>query len=160
MRSSGRVQQFKRLAVSKSAAFALALVLQSAAVYGHSYTFGGLEIQHPAVMVPNGQTDCSCAHLKIVNHGTRTEYFLGAEISIASRTDLLAISTAGHGVTMPTRVKIAPGETLDLNRHVWCLFMSGITATLEADVGVIQGKLRFENYGTVDIEFLIDEASH
>ena len=149
-----------RFAASIVAMFALLLVMQSDAVFGHSYTFGGLEILHPAVMVPNGQTDCSCAHLKIVNHGTRTEYFLGADIAIASRTHLLAISNAGHGIAMPTRVKIAPGEILDLNRHDWCLFMSGITATLEADVGAIPGKLRFENHGPVDIEFLIDEAPH
>ena len=152
--------QLKRLAVLIVAMFPLLLALQCTAVYGHSYTFGGLEILHPAVMVPNGQTDCSCAHLKIINHGTRTEYFLGADISIASRTHLLSISTAGHGIAMPTRVKIAPGETLDLNRHEWCLFMSGITATLEADVGIIPGKLRFENQGAVDIEFLIDEVPH
>ncbi len=111
-------------------------------------------------MVPSQQTDCSCAHVKIINHGAEAEYFLGAEIAIASRTHLLAISTAGGGLQMPVRVKIEPRASLDLNRHEWCLFMSGITTTLEANIGVIPGKLLFETQGSVDIEFLVDAAPH
>ena len=139
---------------------AVAMFLASSAALAHSYHVGDLEIVHPAVMVPSAKSDCSCAHVKIVNHGARTEYFLGAIISAASRTHLVKISTGGHGLTMPMRVEIPPGKTPDLSRHEWCLFISGITQTLEADMGVVPGQLLFENQGAVPIEFMIDEANH
>jgi copper(I)-binding protein len=150
-----------RQACSMKAALAVIfLAAHSAQALAHGYRFGALEILHPAIMVPSQQTDCSCAHLKIINHGANPEYFLGAEIAIATRTHLVSISSAGSGLSMPTRVKIAAGGTLDLNRHEWCLFMSGITASLEADVGTVPATLRFANQGTVHIEFLIDEAPY
>lgn len=126
----------------------------------HGYKFGPLEIVHPVVMVPNAHSDCSCAHMSITNHGTHTEYFLGASIAAASRTHLIKIDSRGGGVTMPVRVAIPPGGTLDLTRHQGCLFMSGITQALEADVGTVQGQLMFETEGKVDIEFMIAPASH
>ena len=126
----------------------------------HGYRFGPLEIVHPVVMVPSAHSDCSCAHMTITNHGSSTEYFLGASIAAASRTHLIEIDTRSGGVTMPVRAAIPPGGTLDLTRHSGCLFMSGITQTLEADVGTVQGQLMFETQGTVDIEFMIAPASH
>ena len=48
------------------------------AALAHGYHAGPLEITHPAIMVPSPQSDCSCAHVKIINHGSQTEYFLGA----------------------------------------------------------------------------------
>lgn len=144
----------------KSASMALCLVLTaSGPALAHGYRFGDLEIVHPAVMVPSGQTDCSCAHVKIVNHGTATEYLLGASIAAAQHTYLVSFTT-GQGLAMPLRLAIAPGATLDLSRHQGCLFMSGITTALEADMGVIPGKLLFERQGPTDIDFMIDAAGH
>jgi len=138
----------------------LGLLLAAAGpALAHGYRFGDLEIIHPAVMVPSGQADCSCAHVKIVNHGAATEYLLGASIAVAQRTYLISIAT-GQGLAMPLRLAIAPGATLDLSSHQGCLFMSGITTTLEADMGVIPGRLRFERQGPIDIEFMIDAAGH
>ena len=97
------------------------------AALAHGYHAGSLEITHPAIMVPSPRSDCSCAHVKIINHGSQTEYFLGAAIAAASRTHLIEISTKGRGIETPMRVEIPPGKTLDLSRHHWCLFMSGIT---------------------------------
>jgi copper(I)-binding protein len=138
----------------------LLLLCSATSADAHRYEFGPLEILHPAVMVPSAKMDCSCAHVKIVNRGDRTEFFLGAEINAASRTHLVSIARDGGGLTMPLRVAIAPGATLDLNRHEWCLFMSGITTSLEANFGAIPGTLQFERQGTVKIEFMIDAASH
>lgn len=137
-----------------------ALIAASSGAGAHGYKAGPLEITHPSIMVPSEKSDCSCAHVKIVNHGTRTEYFLGAVISAASRTHLIEISTTGHGLEMPIRVEIPPGQALDLSRHAWCLFMSGIKTSLEADMGVVPGQLLFQHQGTVDIEFMIDPANH
>ena len=144
----------------KLALAALLILLPGTAAQAHGYRFGDLEITHPAIMVPAVHSDCSCAHVKIFNHGSQAEYFLGATISAASRTHLEQISTDGHGLAMPMRVEIPAGQSLDLTRHAWCLFMSGITTSLEADMGVIPGQLIFENQGTVDIEFMIDAAGH
>jgi copper(I)-binding protein len=126
----------------------------------HGYRVGSLEIVHPAIMVPGPQSDCSCAHVKFINHGTRSEYFLGATISASSRTHLLHISQHGDGFAMPQRVEIPPGQTLDLHRHEWCLFMSGITQELQADMGAVSGRLRFEGLGEIAVEFMIDATGH
>jgi periplasmic copper chaperone A len=138
----------------------LAMTLCVGTALAHGYQAGPLEITHPAIMVPSGKSDCSCAHVKIINHGKQTEYFLGAVISAASRTHLIEIATGGGGLRMPLRVEIPPGKMLDLTRHEWCLFMSGITTTLETDMGVIAGQLLFAHQGTVAIEFMIDAAGH
>jgi copper(I)-binding protein len=126
----------------------------------HGYRFGKLEILHPIIMVPSGSSDCTCAHVKIVNHGPDTEFFLGASITAASRTHLIELVANGDGIITPARVAIPPGGSLDLSQHHWCLFMSGITKTLEADVGVIKGQIHFETQGTVDIEFMIAPATY
>lgn len=126
----------------------------------HGYQAGPLEITHPAIMVPSAHADCSCAHVKIVNRGSAPEHFLGAVISAADRTHLVEIAGGGRGLATPLRVEIPPGKTLDLSRQHWCLFMSGISATLEADMGTVAGKLLFERQGAVDIEFMIDAPHH
>ncbi len=138
----------------------LMLMATGNAALAHGYRVGDLEITHPAVMVPSEKSDCSCAHVRITNHGTTTEYFLGASIAAASRTHLIEISTTGDGLRTPMRVAIPPGATLDLSRHQWCLFMSGITMHLEADMGAVPGQLLFERRGAVDIEFMIDSSGH
>jgi periplasmic copper chaperone A len=122
----------------------------------HGYLVGQIEITHPAIMVPSANSDCSCAHVRIINHGTSPEYFLGAVISAAARTHLIEISAGGKGIVTPARVEIPPGQTLDLSRHEWCLFMSGISTRLEADMGAIAGHLLFEKAGAISIEFMID----
>ena len=140
--------------------FTLVLMLSASSSLAHDYRAGSLEITHPAIMVPSPRSDCSCAHVKIVNHGSEPEYFLGAVISAASRTHLIEIASGGRGLATPMRVEILSGQTLDLSRHQWCLFMSGITMPLEADFGAVAGQLLFERQGAVDIEFMIDAAHH
>jgi copper(I)-binding protein len=135
---------------------AILLLLSTHGAMAHGYHAGNLEIIHPAIMVPSANSDCSCAHVKIINHGTEPEYFLGAKISAAARTDLIGISTGGGGIETPMRVEIPAGHTLDLSRHHWCLFMSGINTSLEADMGAINGQLLFEKAGAIEIEFMID----
>ena len=139
---------------------ALVLMLSASSALAHGYRAGPLEITHPAIIVPTAQSDCSCAHVKIVNHGSQPEYFLGAVISAANRTHLIEIAADGRGLATPMRVEIPPGKTLDLSRHHWCLFMSGITTPLEADMGAVAGQLLFERQGAVDIEFMIDASPH
>jgi periplasmic copper chaperone A len=135
---------------------ALLLLLQCPVAMAHVYQVGNLEIMHPAIMVPSQNSDCSCAHVKIINHGSQAESFLGAKISAAARTHLVEIASGGQGLSTPARVEIPPGKTLDLSRHHWCLFMSGINTSLEADMGAIKGQLLFEKAGAVEIEFMID----
>ena len=140
-------------------AFAVILVLAvSSPALAHEYRIGDLEIIHPAIMVPSAKSDCTCAHLKIVNHGVRSEYLLGAVISVANNTHLIEIT--GHGLTMPQRVEIPPGEAIDLSHHAGCLFMSGIKARLEADFGAVPAQLHFEYQDTINIEFMVDDAGH
>lgn len=142
----------------KAAAVIVSVFMSAESALAHGYRFGDLEILHPAIMVPSPNTDCSCAHVKIINHGNRPEYFLGADISAADRTHLVSIAGHGQGLSMPHKVEIRPGAVLDLSRHHWCLFMSGITTVLEADMGAVAGRLLFENHGVIAIEFMIDPA--
>lgn len=142
----------------KPALITAILLMAPTAALAHGYRIGDLEIIHPVIMAPSAHADCSCAHVKIINHGNRPEYFLGARISVAERTHLVSMSSQGQGLSMPSRVEIGPGETLALGRQNWCLFMSGITASLEADMGAVAGELVFEHHGPLAIEFMIDES--
>jgi periplasmic copper chaperone A len=139
---------------------AFALIGGSASVWAHGYRIGDLEILHPAITVPAPLADYSCAHVKIINHGTTPEHLLGAEVAAARHVRIVALSDGGKGLSYPASVAIAPGATLNLNRGNWCLFLSGITATLEADMGVVRGWLLFENQGKVPVEFMIDPAPY
>jgi periplasmic copper chaperone A len=125
----------------------------------HSYRIGQLEIVHPAIIVPDANSNCACAHVTIVNHGLETEYFLGADIAIAQDTRLLHVASYDHDINAPAAVPIPPGATLDLHRHEWCLFLSNIHTSLEADMGLYPAKLTFRNAGTIDVEFMVD-ADH
>jgi copper(I)-binding protein len=119
---------------------------------------GDLEIVHPVIMVPSPHSDCSCAHVKIINLGSRPEYLLGAETYAAQRAHVIMVS-ATRDVTSPTRIEIPPGNTLNLHQHGWCLFMSGITKTLEADMMVVEGRFLFENQPSVTIAFMVTSAT-
>ena len=99
---------------------ALVVMFSASTALAHGYHAGPLEIVHPAIMVPSAQSDCSCAHVKIVNHGFEPEYFLGAVISAAKRTHLIEIAAGDRGLVTPIRVEIPPGKTLDLSRHGAC----------------------------------------
>jgi periplasmic copper chaperone A len=125
----------------------------------HAYRIGDLEISHPAIMVPQENSSCACAHVTIINHGSETEYFLGADIAIARSTRLIRVAGDGRDISAPSAVPIAAGATLDLHRREWCLFLSDIAGSLEADIGSYPARLMFRHAGTIDIEFMVD-ADH
>ena len=138
-------------------AMSIALVLFGAfSAQAHSYRIGDLEIVHPAIMVPEANSDCTCAHVTIINHGSEIEYFLGADIAAASNTRLLHVASHGLNISAPSIVSIAPGATLDLHGHEWCLFLSNVPEGLEADIGAYPARLMFRLAGTVEVEFMVD----
>lgn len=141
------------------AAIVVAGPLAPAAAAAHEYNAGLIEIVHPAIMAPAAQAGCTCAHVKIVNHGASTEYFLGARIDVAGHTALMQFADFGRETNLRTRVAIAPGGILDLHRHSWCLFLSGLKSSIEPDMGVYSGILQFERAGDIEIEFMADDAA-
>jgi copper(I)-binding protein len=61
--------------------FHLALMVASMfmltqSVAAHSYRIGDLEIVHPAIMVPQANSNCTCAHVTIINDLHRHEWCL------------------------------------------------------------------------------------
>ena len=142
-------------------AISISLILFGAcAAHAHSYRVGHLEILHPAIMVPQANSDCTCAHVTIINHGSETEYFIGADIEVASNTRLLRVASHDHDFSALSEVAIPPGATLDLHRNEWCLFLSNVPKGLEADVGAYPAQLMFRHAGPIDIEFLVDTPHH
>jgi copper(I)-binding protein len=138
----------------------IALTLAGASqALAHGYRFGDPEILHPAITAPVARAGCTCAHVKIVNHGNQTECLLGARINVAGHTALMQFADFGRETNLQTRVVIAPGGTLDLHRHSWCLFLSGLKSSFEADMGAYSGNLRFERAGKLEIEFMVDETA-
>jgi periplasmic copper chaperone A len=147
--------------LSMRTAIIIALLLFATGLaQAHSYRIGNLEIVHPAIMVPQENSDCTCAHVTIINHGSETEYFLGADIEVASNTKLLRVASHDQDISAPSAVAIAPGATLDLHRHEWCLFLSNIPKGLEADMGAYPARLMFRHAGAIDIEFMVDARHH
>ena len=62
-----------------------------------------------------------------------------------------------YGISAPATVEIAPGATLDLHRHKWCLFLSNVPQRpRNSDVGAYPARLMFRHAGTIDIEFMVD----
>ena len=136
------------------------LLFGAIAAQAHSYRVGNLEIVHPTIMVPPVNSDCTCAHVTITNHGPETEYFLGADVAIARNTRLLHVANRDYDISAPLSVAIAPGATLNLHRPEWCLFLSDVPKGLEADVGTYSARLMFLHAGAIEIEFLVDAPHH
>ena len=136
------------------------LIFTATAAQAHSYHVGHLEILHPTIMVPKANSDCTCAHVTIINHGPETEYFLGADIAVASNTRLLRVASHDRDFSALSEVAIAPGARLDLHRHEWCLFLSNISKSLEADMGEYPARLMFRHAGAINIEFMLDAPHH
>ena len=83
-------------------AVAIALMLFGAcAAQAHSYRIGNLEIVHPAIMVPEANSDCTCAHVTITNHGSEPEYFLGADVQSPARRGFFMSRTTGMVSALP-----------------------------------------------------------
>ncbi len=122
----------------------------------HTLRVGNLEIVHPAITVPRLHSGSTCAHMKIVNQGVQTEYLLGARVGMTNSAAFMQLLELGGEAILRKRVAISPGETLDLSKPSWCLFLTGIKVALEPDAGVYPGTLLFERAGTVEIEFMID----
>ncbi len=84
---------------------ALALLLLAAtSAQGHFYRIGNLEIVHRAIMQPEANSDCTCAHGRIINHSAETAYFLGADIAIAGSTKLHP--TSRHAGTIDVEIMV------------------------------------------------------
>lgn len=137
----------------------LMLMATGNAALAHGYRVGDLEITHPAVMVPSEKSDCSCAHVRITNHGTTTEYFLGASIAAASRTHLIEISTTGDGL------RVSDARCHSARCYARSL-ASPVVPVHERHYHASGGRYGcrprtlFERRGAVDIRFMIDSSGH
>ena len=127
------------------ASLAALLLLTAGAAFAHSYRVGVIEIIHPAIKVPDAGVDSTCANATIVNHGAEADYLVKAEIALAGLTQLVS-----------TAIAITPGAGFNLYDHQWCILLSGVTASLEADAGLYPGLLVFRHGGPIAVEFMVD----
>ena len=70
------------------------------------------------------------------------------------------VASHDQDITALSEVAIAPGATLDLHRHEWCLFLSNILKKPGGRRGAYPARLMFRHAGTIDIEFLVDAPHH
>ena len=122
----------------------------------HFCRIANLEIVHPAPIVPQSSSDCTCADVTIINHGSEAEYFLGADIAIVGSTKLLRVVGHDHDISAPSVVPITSGSTYDLHRNPQCMLLNTVTQSVEADVGAYPARPRFRHSKTIDVEFMVD----
>jgi copper(I)-binding protein len=138
------------------ASLAALLLLTAGAAFAHSYRVGVIEIIHPAIKVPDAGVDSTCANATIVNHGAEADYLVKAEIALAGLTQLVRLPDKMPPVSASTAIAITPGAGFNLYDHQWCILLSGVTASLEADAGLYPGLLVFRHGGPIAVEFMVD----
>jgi copper(I)-binding protein len=137
---------------------AVILTLMTIHAQAHSVRVGNLEFVHPVIMVPRPGLDHTCAHVKIINYGDRVEYFRGVRLNVAGSVKLLMNSETGGVEILPIHLAILPGRTLDLRSPSYCIFLSGLRVSFEADIGAYPGELLFEQAGEIDADFMVDAS--
>jgi hypothetical protein len=117
------------------ASLAALLLLTAGAAFAHSYRVGVIEIIHP---------------------GAEADYLVKAEIALAGLTQLVRLPDKMPPVSASTAIAITPGAGFNLYDHQWCILLSGVTASLEADAGLYPGLLVFRHGGPIAVEFMVD----
>jgi copper(I)-binding protein len=135
---------------------AVILTLMTIHAQAHSVRVGNLEFVHPVILVPQPGLDHTCAHVKIINHGDRVEYFRGVRLNVAGSVKLLMNFETGRVDISPIRLAILPGRMLDLRSPSYCIFLSGLGVSLDADIGFYPGTFLFERAGEIPADFMID----
>jgi copper(I)-binding protein len=131
------------------------LALAIAAAQAHSIRAGELEVVHPVIVVPQAGAANTCAHLRIINHGEYADYLRGIRLDIAGGVKFIIFKDEENAEISPVRLAIPPGQSLELRAPTYCIFLLGLSISLEADVGSYRGTLLFERAGQFDVDFMV-----
>jgi hypothetical protein len=124
------------------------------AALAHSIRAGNLEIIHPWIAAPSPGADQTCAYFKIVNHGAEADTLLWVATPNARNAVLMRSGPSGTFGTVSDGLPIPPGASINVRPRAWCLRLTGLQTSFEAEFGVYNGSLHFDKAGTVVIEFM------
>ena len=118
---------------------------------------GDLTIERPWIRATPGGARVAGGYLRITNTGAAPDRLVATSIPLARRGEVHEMSTEG-GVMKMREVEgglaIAPGQTVELKPGGFHLMFMDLTAgPREGDT--VQGTLRFERAGTVEVAFQV-----
>ena len=138
----------------------LALPLVAAALPAQAqtrYRVGAIVIEAPWARATPGGAQVAGGFLKLSNTGSRPDRLIGGTFPLAAAVELHQMSVA-DGIMKMRRLEngldIGPGQTVELKPGGYHLMFTGLRGGLEAGQ-TIKGTLRFENAGTVELEYRV-----
>ncbi|MEQ6201788.1 copper chaperone PCu(A)C [Sulfitobacter sp. HNIBRBA2951] len=139
-----------------------AILLSAATVSAHEYTVGALQIDHPRAFETAPSVKVGGGYMAITNTGDTDDTLLEVRTPSVPRVELHLSETDANGVARMTKqdgVPIPAGDTVTLipgGLHV--MFMGLGEDRFELGEKV-DATLVFENAGTVDVQFSIEERT-
>lgn len=136
------------------------IMLMANAAYALDYTVGDLTIMHPVAKPTTATAMTGAGYLTIVNNGDKPDTLLSVEAAFP-RVMLHNTVMDGDVAKMEhlMSVEIAPGETLTLEpggMHVMFMGLNGDPFEIGEE---IPATLVFENAGTIDVTFNVEEIT-
>jgi copper(I)-binding protein len=135
-----------------------ALMLLTAPLHAHEFKAGDLTIGHPWTRATPGGAKVAGGYLKVTNGGKKADRLIGVAAEGVETVELHDMAVVDNIMTMREikgGLEIKPGETVELTPGGHHIMMMGLKAPFK-EGQMIKGTLKFENAGTVAVEFKVE----
>ena len=123
-----------------------------------TYTVGSLKIEQPWTRATPGGAKVGGGYLTITNTGTTPDRLVGGSLAQAGRFEMHEMKMDGG--TMQMRevkggLEIGPGQKVEFKPGGYHIMFMDLRAPFKQG-DKLKAQLRFENAGTVDVEFKVE----
>ena len=149
---------FKVRTMVQIAAIVAACLSTTAPAQAHEYKAGDLIIDHPWTRATPAGAEVAAGYAKFTNHGAKPDRLIEVTAEGAKKVELHQMTMVNNVMTMREvtgGLEIKPGETVELEPGGYHMMMMGLKAPFKQGE-TIKGTLKFENAGTVPIEFKVE----
>lgn len=141
---------------------AVAALLMASAAQAHDYKVGGLTVDHPKTFEKAPAVKVAGGYMSITNASDNDDRLLDVRIATVPRVELHLSETDANGVARMMKqdgIPVPAGETVTLQPGGLHVMMMGISGEAYEIGDKIDATLVFENAGTLDVVFNVEERS-
>lgn len=141
---------------------AAAVLLSAATVSAHEYTLGALQIDHPRAFETAPNVKVGGGYMTITNTGDTADTLLEVRVPTVPRVELHLSLTDANGVARMIKqdgIPLPAGETVMLKPGALHVMFMGLGEDRFELGEKVDATLVFENAGTVDVQFSIEERT-
>lgn len=144
--------------VFKLPAVLAALALLTQPLPAHEFKAGDLIIDHPWTRATPTGAKVAGGYVKLTNGGKKADKLIGVSAEGVEAVEIHQMAVVDNVMTMREvkgGLEIKPGETVELKPASYHMMMMGLKEPFK-EGQMIKGALKFENAGTVPVEFKVE----